>query len=278
MKIYQLTNASPSQMMGYVLITDAGKVIVIDGGTAADAAALRSLITQAGSHVDLWILTHPHYDHFEALLAIAKAPADITIDCIYYSPLPDAWSVHDSYFGKDLLVLNQFMKETSIPARQLMENAEYTQDNVTIRVLGVSNPDITVNAFNNSSCVLFVTEHSAGGNDIFRMVFLGDLGVEGGQRLLERHAPELKADAVQMAHHGQNGVSKEVYEVIGAKYAFWPTPTWLWRNTPDGQPEGSGPWKTLEVRAWMEKLQAVPVTALERMVCFDTCTKEITVL
>ena len=34
MKIYQLTNASPSQMMGYVLITDAGKVIVIDGGMA----------------------------------------------------------------------------------------------------------------------------------------------------------------------------------------------------------------------------------------------------
>ena len=57
-----------------------------------------------------------------------------------------------------------------------------------------------------------------------------------------------------MAHHGQAGASKELYEAISPKICLWPTPKWLWNND-SGMGENSGPWKTLETRTWMEELK-----------------------
>ena len=56
-----------------------------------------------------------------------------------------------------------------------------------------------------------------------------------------------------MSHHGQAGVSEEFYKTVDPKYLLWPTPNWLWENN-KGRGQKSGPWKTLDVRAWMEKL------------------------
>ena len=82
------------------------------------------------------------------------------------------------------------------------------------------------------------------------ILFLGDLDVEGGDKLLASpYRSRLKADYVQMAHHGQEGVSEEFYQSVDPKYCLWPTQEWLWTNK-----HGKGPWKTLEVRAWMDKL------------------------
>ena len=67
------------------------------------------------------------------------------------------------------------------------------------------------------------------------------------------YAKRLASDYVQMAHHGQNGVDKDFYKAVAAKYALWPTPRWLW-DVDSGKGKGSGPWKTLEVRAWMKEL------------------------
>lgn len=56
-----------------------------------------------------------------------------------------------------------------------------------------------------------------------------------------------------MAHHGQAGVSEEFYKAVDPKYCLWPTPDWLWENKRRCR-QNSGPWKTIEVRAWMEDL------------------------
>ena len=87
------------------------------------------------------------------------------------------------------------------------------------------------------------------------MIFLGDLGVEGGEHLLTVASPELlKADYCQMAHHGQQGVEKDVYEAINPDYCLWCTPTWLWDNK---GPEGydTGKYKTVIVRGWMSEIK-----------------------
>ena len=34
-----------------------------------------------------------------------------------------------------------------------------------------------------------------------------------------------------MAHHGQSGVSEEVYKAIDADVYLWSTPIWVWTNT-----------------------------------------------
>jgi len=96
---------------------------------------------------------------------------------------------------------------------------------------------------------------------VFRMeaagqsvLFTGDLGVEGGNQTLETvFAEKLRADFVQMAHHGQNGVGRNFYEAVLPKGCFWSTPVWLWNNDA-GKGYNTHSWKTVEVRGWMEEL------------------------
>ena len=85
------------------------------------------------------------------------------------------------------------------------------------------------------------------------VLFLADLGVEGGNKLMASpEAAYLPSDYVQMAHHGQQGVSEAVYDAIDPSYCLWPTPKWLWDNN-SGAGEDSGPWQTKSVRSWMDK-------------------------
>lgn len=50
-----------------------------------------------------------------------------------------------------------------------------------------------------------------------------------------------------MAHHGQAGVTENVYRVINPKYCLWPTPDWLWGNK-------EKVYKTDETKKWINKL------------------------
>jgi hypothetical protein len=89
------------------------------------------------------------------------------------------------------------------------------------------------------------------------ILILGDLGVEGGRQLLETvdHAL-IKADFCQMAHHGQNGVEKNVYEVVRPTYCLWPTPSWLWDNRGDGGYD-TGIFNTVVTRGWISAMHCV---------------------
>lgn len=62
-------------------------------------------------------------------------------------------------------------------------------------------------------------------------MFLGDAGVEAGNSLVKTYGDDLKSDMVQMAHHGQAGVNKNVYAKIDPKVCLWPIPSWVWENT-----------------------------------------------
>lgn len=94
----------------------------------------------------------------------------------------------------------------------------------TIQVLN-SAYAIEKNTSNNSSVVYLV---SLNGTNV---VFLGDLGEEGGRQLMEDvDLASLNCDIVQVAHHGQNGVAFEFYKELYPRIALFPTPKWLWNN------------------------------------------------
>jgi len=126
----------------------------------------------------------------------------------------------------------------------------YYVDGVAIHVL--NDPYwIESNSINNSS-VVFRLDFDNG----TRVLFLGDMGPAAGERLkADVPASELKADIVQMAHHGQYGVNKDVYEIIAPKVAMWNAPEWLWDND-GGSGYNTGNYKTLEVRSWMDEIGA----------------------
>ncbi|MBR5626285.1 MAG: hypothetical protein IKW74_01530, partial [Thermoguttaceae bacterium] len=120
-------------------------------------------------------------------------------------------------------------------------------DNITVTVLNDYNLELTSNPINNSSIVFRVDTGKTS------LLFLGDLGKEAGDALLNSQPELLKCDIVQMAHHGQQGVDEKFYQHVNPRICLWPTPDWLWDNN-SGNGYDTGPWKTLETRAWMEKL------------------------
>lgn len=64
--------------MGYLFKTANGHLVVVDGGNCEDAEAFVSLLEMNAStalpEIDLWIITHPHGDHYGALLEICRRP------------------------------------------------------------------------------------------------------------------------------------------------------------------------------------------------------------
>lgn len=249
--LWQLPPQTGTQMMSYVLRTCGGKTIVIDGGTAGDATYLRGFLAALGNRVDAWFITHPHSDHVDALTEILSRPQELQLRAIYASMPDEPWVVQCAQEPDEALTVHKFNQALE-KARKSVDDLKLGRllvfDTLNVEVLGIRNPEITVNALNNSSAVLKVWDGTKA------VLFLGDLGLEGGQKLLRGpYREKLKADYVQMAHHGQRGVGKPVYEIIRPSACLWPTPRWLWENDA-GRGKGSGPWRTLEVRAWMDEL------------------------
>lgn len=241
----QISSATDTIGESYLMRTSGGKVIMVDGGFASDVPNLREHLANAGNHVDLWFITHPHEDHMEALATILNDMQDITIDKVIYSRVTDEYldcepccgdhargyyHAIDNHVGKtDFLVLHKGGQRFDI-------------DGIGIMVLGVSNMAIRHRNFNNQSMVVRMWD------DTKSVVFLGDAEVECGENLLRDYKEYLDCDYLQMAHHGQNGVSEEFYKSINFRACLWPTPSWVWEPAPEND------WlKTRDTRRWMDE-------------------------
>jgi beta-lactamase superfamily II metal-dependent hydrolase len=248
--LWQLPSQTHGQIMSYVLKTQNGKVIVIDGGNTGDACYLKDFLGTRGNEVHAWFISHPHPDHVGALTEILKEPGKLRIHKIYGSILNKTWiSEYEPKFSETLNKFEQALNDSSNQVEELSVGEVLKIDGGRIDILSVKNPEIVKNAINNSSVVMKITDSYKS------ILFTGDLGVEGGRKLLASPlANQLKSDYVQMAHHGQNGVEKSFYQKVQPRYCLWPTPRWLWDND-RGKGKNSGPWKTLEVRGWMNDLK-----------------------
>ena len=232
-ELTQLSDHGISQMMGYIIKTNNNKIIAIDGGTPEDTENWLKNIEQKGNKVDVWFITHPHRDHASVFQEVVEKHSEVEISKVYYTANPLEW----------------YTKNEPIRANEEVNlNQKIKIDNVNCEILGIKNPEITVNPINNSSMVIKMNINGK------KILFLGDTGVESGNKLLENQKDKLKADIVQMAHHGQSGVNKDVYEVIRPEICLWPTPEWLWNND-RGEGFNTAQYKTVETRTWMNELK-----------------------
>lgn len=249
----ELTQLSPqwkAQMCGYFIKTRDNKIIVVDGGNILERANLDQYIQKNGGKVDAWFITHPHNDHIGAMLELINGN-NIQVDHIYASLNTDEWYKENepARYGT-IEKLKQVLQETEATVEELELNQIINIDNVKIEILGVKNPEITEKqAVNNQSVVIKMHVNNK------TILFLGDTGKESSEKLLKsENKNKLKSYAVQVSHHGQNGATKELYEVIHPTICFWPTTDWLWDNNEDGKGYNTGSWTTLETRQWMEEL------------------------
>ncbi|MBS6519025.1 MAG: MBL fold metallo-hydrolase [Clostridium sp.] len=247
-----LAPQTDGQNMSFLLQTNHGEVIVIDGGLDQDADHLAQTIQTMGGRVSAWLITHPHSDHVGALTNLLnRNPIPVQIDNIYCSFLTREQYEKGDHMGRMSDYDSLMAALSKIPAERLHMSLTRGQkivvDNAEITVM--NDPFYTdYNTFNNSSIAYRIDINGK------RLMFLGDMGWEPGTRLIRMwDYKELKSDVVQMAHHGQDGAEENLYQVLHPEICFWPTPGWLWDNMKDGIAD-AGSYKTMKTRAWMERM------------------------
>ena len=248
-EMWQLPSQINTIGNSYVFRMHDGKVAVMDGGVKEEAPYLRGFLAALGNKVDVWFVSHPHPDHIGALTEILNTPDGIQIGKVCqseFSPAfcgsePDYKAVAEEYYAS--------LKKSGIPVVNVTEPGMIIKlDHTCFRILGIKNEDIKVNPFNNSCLIIRVWDDSKS------MVFLADCGSEEGDRLLNGpFRKDLDCDYLQIAHHGQQGVSKDFYRSIRFKACFWPSPSWVYNND-IGKGYNTHTLKTIEIRDLVDSL------------------------
>jgi beta-lactamase superfamily II metal-dependent hydrolase len=265
--LYQLTETSEF-MMSFVLITKSNNAIVIDGGRPADMPLLKKYV--GNRHISAWILTHAHIDHITGFIDEFNRNklADFDVEKVYYNfppyhELMERTDVPDiGYFRYDLNeVLPSFLKiepELKDIAHVVRQGESITIDECRIDFIFTYHDGLFSNLMNDSSLVFSITTPNK------KVLFLGDLGPEGGDVLYEESRHLLKADIVQMAHHGHMNVGMEVYAEVMPEACLWCCADWLY-NEPEiphylvdrkrlRKMQREGMYGTTVTRRWMDIL------------------------
>lgn len=252
--LMQLANRSNIQMMSYMIETPDGRIVMIDGGNCRetpDGEFLLELLKEKGGHVSAWFITHAHDDHIGALVYILEnAPEAVTIDRICWDLPPLEWLYGiDAAFAGVAERLMRAVERQGIPVVRLRAG-DVLDVGVRVEIIRDGRDYMKYTdayAINDTSVCMRV------GFPRREVLFVGDIGAIAGDELLERCPDKLPCGIVQMAHHGQDGAKRSFYEAVRPEVCLWNAPDWLWENDIGGG-RGSGPWKTLETRGWMEEM------------------------
>ncbi|MBR3692026.1 MAG: hypothetical protein IKL89_04940 [Clostridia bacterium] len=242
MRFYQHMPHPETLGMGYIFRTDSGKLLVIDGGLDAyshdtEGSLFDALCRLSGSprpHIDEWIFTHIHSDHVGEFCRMAEDHnGEFTVGRFHFNFPSEAFLARHAV-AKDLSWFRRFRKAYCLyhqdPTaydryRRVLRGDRFTLDGIEVEFLRVPNENILPNPVNNTSIVFRL---KAAGQ---RWLFLGDLGVEGGNELAAICGEGLSCDICQMAHHGQKGVGDNVYALAAPKICIFSSATWCWNNT-----------------------------------------------
>ena len=252
--LYQIAADQNMLQNCYLIKTRHDKYILIDGGGAGStntnylANTLRELTGTTQIEIEAWFLSHMHDDHVTEFVLLSQHPrAKVTVNNVYMNfpsrefmntseqgrfgyLYDDIQGAYDHFIGE-----GEFEKTNGKTA---FTGDVFDIDGVKIEILMTVTDEETESNINDTSMIFKVTIEGQ------TILFLGDAYIPEGNRLLAQYGEDLKCDIVQMAHHGQNGVTKEVYAAIDPTLCLWPTPIWVFENN-------SGIYQTDEVRSWM---------------------------
>lgn len=235
-------------------------------------SALRSILClEEGEYfeVEAWFLSHAHSDHYYEL---SKMLADYSEDSNYkinnfYFDFPD---FDDYYAARGSLGLPSFNYTLSTKFNKFKQNLnKYANVNgidiesesmlwyddingSTINSAEIKwGLDIEIDGIRFEIMQTWDYADRKGSEDINEtslvmrahvegqsILFLNDLGGfnsdrSSGARLVNTYGEALKSDIVQMAHHGQKGSQKALYDLVDAKVHLWPTPAFVWNYPND---------------------------------------------
>ena len=275
-ELYQLTPDKDLLTQTYVIKTKNNKIIVIDGGVYTShlgfaqtylPSAIRAVLgigQEDYFEVEAWFLSHNHSDHIGELanmLVKYKDTSNYKINNIYFD-FPAYGTEEYPSHNVDMKEWEQLksgltnyaavnniavtgetyyddLNGAFINKASVEQGLAMNIDGIAIQVLQTWEDANDGTDVNNNSLVLRMTVEGQ------TILFLNDLGLNGEERLVNgkwKHL--LKSDIVQMAHHGQRGISQAGYEKIDADVHLWCTPAWVWFSP-------VGDYQIHEVRSWV---------------------------
>ena len=218
--------------MGDLFVTDSGKLIAVDGGYLNDGEGFVELLEKYSDGkkpvVDLWIITHPHGDHYGAIKTISKDPAlasRIEVKKFMYwfpmefrdgngNPGVLAYGIRDmeavaAVFGAEYErpYLDQKIKIDEMEIHFL-----FVPDDCSILDTATGHP-------NSNQCSLIFTVQGSSK----KAMITGDAFERGMYMALWRHYRTMKCDYLQLPHHGlcDTGVMS-FYQKVNADTVFVP--------------------------------------------------------
>ena len=216
----QFGQTSENSNSGYLLESETGRFIMIDGGTEEDSENVLDTIKRNGGVVEVWFITVPHKENAGVLLEALK-DNDIQIGGIYLSVNDEEWyDKYETAEEKDFAI--DFIKtleddEVRDKVHELNFRDEINIDNLFLKILKVKHPEFIENAGNNQSLAIKVS------NNFKSMIFLSNLGTEYQDEFINDNQDEIKADSVQVSYHGENTLNEKIYEFIKPTKYFWNT-------------------------------------------------------
>ncbi len=245
--IHMLKSVTDTIGDSFIITTQDGKVIVIDGGHKTETdyfiEYLKAVTGTSTPHIDAWFLSHAHDDHCEVFLEVAENRPEVSFDAVYAN-FPEDPSFYEGYDEWAVTIVTEFNRLTPSFAdkvKSLSEGDVFNIGAAEFTVFYTFNPEWKT--CNEGSTIM---KMDLAGTSV---MFTGDAETNAGNYVVEKYADTglLKSDYCKMSHHGQSGVDKNFYEAVDPEVCLWPTPTWVYENT-------NGNLKTFETREWVKDL------------------------
>ena len=229
--------------MGYIFTLEDGSFFIIDGGGSAgeDETVLYNYLRAHNKRADGqiviagWLFTHEHYDHVTNYLDFtARYAGMVTLEAVYWNFAdPCEFEGIGSYYSA---MLSSFAKYSDVSVYKVHAGQRFWIRNAEVEILYTHETlhPYVLTDMNDTSTVFRV--NIAGQ----RILFLADVSTvaardSGVKVIYGLYGSELKSDILQVAHHGWNGGSVEIYNAVLPEIALWPVEQSRW-DTVTGYP------------------------------------------
>ncbi len=229
---------------GFLVRLEDGKFLMIDGGLNREIHTeiiyeqlCSQNVLEGKPVIAAWIFTHPHTDHLGGFYGFTQKHAgDVVLESAIFN-----FPAYETYYGKNsdesskdnpdnADTVSREMKSYSEKMHQIL-SASYPEANIAIAHAGqtYNYAGLVLDVLfthetlykkqmtdTNMSSVVYMLTMPRG-----KMIILGDMSTTGCMLLDRLYGSELKADVVQLAHHGYNGGNEGMYAHINATATVW---------------------------------------------------------
>lgn len=215
--------------MGYLIRLEDSTFIVVDGGyegTARQSALLYEAMKEQNLRPDgklivrAWLVTHAHNDHYNVLRKFCEIYSGrVKVESLLFNPMaplyqsltetPGGWDVREAASNFSGCTYVKIMAGQVLEYPGCTLEVLYTSDDMyMLESLG---------CFNDCSAVVRINN---GGQSF---MVLGDVQSKAAPRIAGAWGEYLKSDIMQMAHHGNDGGSVGLYDLIQPRVILWPS-------------------------------------------------------